>query len=151
MFAVLNGKFQVWCYKQWKQSTTSLLWIMISLLCMILSNFYIITFILKIWAIWRTFWITNSLDQINVFLSLNGNTLEILKDSGFLGAKPMNFLMKQNVKISYGEELLRDLSQYRWFISRLIYLTIIQLDIIYYVHILNKFMHAPHKPHIIAI
>jgi hypothetical protein len=40
-------------------------------------------------------------------------TLEILKDGGFFGAKPMNFPIEQNIKLSDSGELLKDPSQYR--------------------------------------
>jgi len=73
--------------------------------------------------------------------------LEILKDGGILGAKPLNFPMEQNTKLSDIGELLRDPSQYRRLVGCLIYLTITQPDIMYSVHVLSRFMHAPRRPH----
>ncbi|CAL8130639.1 unnamed protein product [Prunus armeniaca] len=47
--------------------------------------------------------------------------LDIIKDGGALGASPVSFPMEQNSKISYDT-----------------------------VHILSRFMHEPHKPHLDA-
>jgi hypothetical protein len=76
--------------------------------------------------------------------------LEILKDSGVLGAKPVNFPMKQNTKLSDTGDLLKDPSQYRRLVGCLIYLTITRPDIMYSVHVLSWFIHAPHKPNMEA-
>ena len=73
--------------------------------------------------------------------------MEILKDGGCLGAKPVNFTMEQNVKLSDEGELLKDPSPYRRLVGCLIYLTVTRLDITYSVHIFSRFMHAPCKPH----
>jgi hypothetical protein len=54
--------------------------------------------------------------------------LEILEDSGVLGAKPVLFSMDSSIKLSWGD-VLDDPSSYRRFVGRLVYLTITRLDL----------------------
>ncbi|XP_024195791.1 uncharacterized mitochondrial protein AtMg00810-like [Rosa chinensis] len=77
--------------------------------------------------------------------------LEVLEDAGFLGAKPSRFLIDQNLVLMQGEGVvLKDASQYRRLVGRLIYLTVTRPDLVYVIHILSQFMDNPRQPHLDA-
>jgi Reverse transcriptase (RNA-dependent DNA polymerase)/gag-polypeptide of LTR copia-type/Integrase core domain/GAG-pre-integrase domain/Retrotransposon gag protein len=82
-----------------------------------------------------------------IFLCQRKYTLDILADSGMLGARPVSFPMEQNLRLTQEGELLVDPSQYRRLVGRLIYLTISWPDITYSVNILSQFMHEPKRCH----
>jgi hypothetical protein len=86
--------------------------------------------------------------KAGIVISQRKYTLEILDNVGYLGAKPVDFPMEQNLKLTNDQgEILNDASHYRRLVGRLIYLTITRPDIMYSVNILSQFMHAPRKPH----
>jgi len=66
-----------------------------------------------------------------ISISQRKYTLEVLKECGFLGVKPINFPMEQNLKLSESGDLLKDPFQYRRLVGRLIYWTITQPNITY--------------------
>ncbi|KAI9180090.1 hypothetical protein LWI28_001059 [Acer negundo] len=70
-----------------------------------------------------------------------------LKD---LGAAPINTPMERGLKLSDQSDLLKDPSQYRRLVGKLIYLTVSRPDITYAVHVLSRFMHQPRKLHMEA-
>ncbi|CAL8173718.1 unnamed protein product [Prunus armeniaca] len=84
-----------------------------------------------------------------VYISQRKYALEILKDYGFLGARPIAFPMDDTKLFDKGE-LLKDLEKYWRLVGQLIYLTITRPDITYSVHVLSRFMHEPRTPHMDA-
>lgn len=78
-------------------------------------------------------------------------TLDILTDSGFLGAKPVRTPIEQNLKLNRdGGSPSSDPTVYRRLIGRLLYLTITRPDISYPLQVLSQYMDKPHQSHLDA-
>ena len=77
--------------------------------------------------------------------------MDLLKETRFLGCKPANTPMKANVDLCFDDShTLDDSGKYRRLIGKLIYLTVIRLDITFVVGVLSKFMHQPREIHWLA-
>lgn len=75
-------------------------------------------------------------------------TLELLEDTGFLGAKPSLIPYDPNLKLSLTDgTLLEDPTRYRRLIGRLIYLTNTRPDISFAVQHLSQFVSKPLVSH----
>ena len=78
--------------------------------------------------------------RTNEGISLNQRkySLEILKDTGFIGSKLVKFPMEHNLRLSkYEGKPLADPGQFRRLIGSLLYLTLTRFDITYAVHRLS--------------
>ena len=78
-------------------------------------------------------------------------TLEVLNDASMQGCKLAKTPMEQSLKLSQleGEEL-KDPSNYRRLIGRLLYLTITRPDITFAIRKLSQYMSKPRKSHLDA-
>ena len=87
-----------------------------------------------------------------IFLSQRKYVLDLLSETGLLGARPADTPMDSTVKLD-GEhgELFSDVGRYRRLVGKLIYLTVTRPDITYAVGVVSQYMHAPHQPHYEAI
>ncbi|XP_058068521.1 uncharacterized mitochondrial protein AtMg00810-like [Magnolia sinica] len=87
----------------------------------------------------------------DIFLNQRKYALNILSDSGQLGARTALFPMEQHLKLNTQDgDFLPDPGLYRRLVGCLIHLTITRPDIVYAVNTLSQFMHAPRVPHMTA-
>ena len=87
-----------------------------------------------------------------ILLSQRHYALQLLEDTGFLGAKPAPVPMDPKLRLSASDgELLEDASLYRRLVGRLLYLTLSRPDITFAVHQLSQFLSQPRVPHLQAV
>jgi hypothetical protein len=86
-----------------------------------------------------------------IFVNQRKYTLELLQDSGFLAAKPVNIPFNPTTKLSSTDGApLDDPSSYRRLIGRLLYLTHTRPDLSFSVQHLSQFVAKPLVPHYAA-
>lgn len=83
-----------------------------------------------------------------IFLCQRKYALDIISETGLLGAKPVPFPIEQNHRLAHASgNLLSNPESYRRLVGRLIYLTVTRPDLAYSVHILSQFLQAPRQEH----
>jgi Reverse transcriptase (RNA-dependent DNA polymerase)/Integrase core domain/gag-polypeptide of LTR copia-type/GAG-pre-integrase domain len=82
-----------------------------------------------------------------LFLSQRKYVLDLLNESGKLGAKPATIPMNQTDKIVLDDEPLPDIKQFQRLVGKLIYLTITRPDITFTVSYISQFMQRPMQGH----
>nr|GEV79346.1 ribonuclease H-like domain-containing protein [Tanacetum cinerariifolium] len=94
----------------------------------------------------------DEIDKFKNFLKSKKYCLELLKEYGLLGCKPIFTPMKPNSVLSYiankDDPLLDNITAYQKLLGKLIYLTYIRPNIAYYVHCLALYMHSPFKSYL---
>ena len=87
-----------------------------------------------------------------LFISQRKYTLDLLKETGKLGCKPISTPIDTKYKLNTEDgEPLEDINQFQRLVGKLIYLTVTRPDISFSVSQISKFMHSPRTPHLEAV
>ncbi|KAM7465888.1 hypothetical protein LguiB_013450 [Lonicera macranthoides] len=78
-----------------------------------------------------------------IFLSQRKYVLDLLAETGKLGAKPCSAPMIPNVQLTKDGQLFEDPEKYRRLVGKLNYLTVTRPDIAYSVSVVSQFMSSP--------
>lgn len=81
------------------------------------------------------------------YISQRKYALDIIAETGLLGAKPSHVPIELNHQLGRAQGALENTQQYRRLVGRLIYLTNTRPDLGYTVHILSQFIQKPLLPH----
>ncbi|XP_074305495.1 uncharacterized protein LOC141640711 [Silene latifolia] len=83
-----------------------------------------------------------------IYLSQRKYALDIISETGLLGAKSCATPLEQHHKLGVAKgAVLEDAEPYRRLVGRLVYLAITRPDITYSVHVLSQYLHQPRKEH----
>ena len=87
-----------------------------------------------------------------IFLSQRKYILDLLKDTGTLGSKPVSTPIDRDHRLSARKGVaIEDKGRYQRLVGRLIYLSHTRPDIAYAVSVVSQFMHDPGKEHMLAV
>src|SRR5262249_33271042 len=86
-----------------------------------------------------------------IFISQRKYVLDLLIETGKLGAKPCSTPMLPNLQLSKDGDLFEDPEKYRRLVGKLNYLTVTRPDIAYSVSIVSQFMSSPTVDHWTAL
>lgn len=90
-------------------------------------------------------------NESGFYLCQRKYALDIIAETGLLGAKPASFPLEQNHHLALSTSpLLCDPTPYRRLLGRLIYLGVTRPDLAFAVHTLAQFMQAPRRDHWLA-
>jgi len=86
--------------------------------------------------------------QLGIALSQRKYTLDLLSETGMLGAKPVDSPMDVNCRLSDDQgELLHKPEKYRRLVGKLNYLTVTRPDISFAVSVVSQFLNSPRTNH----
>lgn len=86
-----------------------------------------------------------------IVISQRKYVLDLLKETGMSGCKPVDTPIDPNKKLGDGEQGESvDIGQYQRLVGKLIFLSHTRPDIAFAVSLVSQFMHAPHKEHLEA-
>jgi Reverse transcriptase (RNA-dependent DNA polymerase) len=87
-----------------------------------------------------------------LFLSQRKYVLDLLKETGKIGCRPLSTPINSNIKLNTEDgELVKDINHFQRIIGKLIYLTVTRPNLSFAVNQISKFMHSPRIPHLDAI
>ncbi|XP_048226878.1 uncharacterized mitochondrial protein AtMg00810-like [Ricinus communis] len=87
-----------------------------------------------------------------LFLSQRKYVLDLLNETGKIGAKPIDTPMETKTRLNLEDgDPLDNIGHYQRLVGKLIYLTVTRPDISYAVSMISQFMHAPRTPHLDAV
>ena len=91
-------------------------------------------------------------NETGVSISQRKYTLDLLKETGMLGSKPVDTPMDPNIKLEIKpEDEPVDKGQYQRLVGKLIHLSYTRPDIAFSVSCISQFMHSPSKIHLQAV